>query len=154
MGPQRTLRCAIVLGLAGAALGSLVPIPYFESRAEAQGVASAQCLQIVMRNVPQVPERERGSSFAIAVSSEDLPTFRELGLLPVKCATVRDIESLAKFRDRVCQMAGDGGDLIQLQFERALGVAPARLCASAQKVAKLSVTQILDAEASTAGASE
>lgn len=95
------------------------------------------CFRGAWRDVPQVAVENRGRSFHFLGRVADIPAMTAFGFAEVECgaAALANPRAREAWRDRICAMAAYGNAAVQRQYEQALGVAPAILCGSAERVA-------------------
>jgi hypothetical protein len=92
------------------------------------------CMARVYRDVPQVRKEQKGVSFAVIVVRTSTQSLVSKGFAEIDCqdAKLSTLEQQRKYREDICEMAANGNQAVQNQYERALGERPAILCANAQ----------------------
>ena len=115
----------------------LSPLPILAQSPAVGGKQSgltSVCMTGTWQGSAQTLSSNRGKQFHIAVAPTDVPTLERKGLSQADCGALNLTSHSHRQRSRgeACLMAAFGNEAVQAQFERALGVRPAVLCASAE----------------------
>ncbi|HWT31684.1 MAG TPA: hypothetical protein VN240_11740 [Propylenella sp.] len=136
-------------GLLAMAMLSLVAVP-----------ASAACMHGQLQAVEAVAAEDRGKTFEVLVADSDVEKLRRHGFEITECqGQMRSADAQVSARDAVCELAYSGNEAVQEQLRRILGVHPALLCRTAERVAgpwagkkiDFSEDDLLDSAAGLAG---
>lgn len=98
------------------------------------GDDEAICMTRVFRDVPQVRRDQQGGSFAVIIVRNSARSLASKGFDEIACEDVKlgTLEQQARYREDMCELAANGNQAVQSQYEKALGERPAVLCANAQ----------------------
>lgn len=134
MTSQRTVLVAIIAMLA---FSAHLPILAQDDVARSGTPGSEDetvCMARAFRDVPQVRKEQKGASFAVIVVRTSTRSLASKGFVEIGCqeAKLNTLEQQKKYREGICEMAANGNQAVQNQYERALGARPAILCANAQ----------------------
>lgn len=98
--------------------------------------AHAACMTVTAGSSEQVTAESRGKTFEVLVADEDVAAFSKRGLIQTECSgELQGAKAQQAARDEICAVTYSGNDAVQLQIEKAIGIHPGLLCASAEKMA-------------------
>jgi hypothetical protein len=97
--------------------------------------ASAACLSPSTDQAQLSSAAQRSAPQQVLVADADAAALEAKGFTPAPCSgELADQAVQSRYRDTLCGLVAASNEATQKQMERALGAAPALLCASAEKL--------------------